>query len=113
ANFRRGVTHYPHPGDQVGFASETELAANFAPPDVPHIKVGTVFPTESVRAPVLFDQLLGRHFAVVGSSGAGKSTTMTLMLDRIAQQAQHGHIVIFDPHGEYAHAFGDAAQVWD
>ena len=113
ANFRRGVTHYPHPGDQVGFASETDLATIFAPPDVPHIKVGTVFPTESVQAPVLFDQLLGRHFAVVGSSGAGKSTTVALMLDRIAEQARHGHIVVFDPHGEYAHAFGDAAQVWD
>ena len=72
AHFRRGVTHYPHPGDPVGFASEADLATIFAPPDVPHIKVGTVFPTESVQAPVLFDQLLGRHFAVVGSSGAGK-----------------------------------------
>lgn len=113
ASFRRGVTHYPHPGDPVGFASEAELATIFAPPDVPHIQVGTVFPTEAVRAPILFDQLLGRHFAVVGSSGAGKSTTMTLMLDRIAEQARHGHIVIFDPHGEYAHAFGEAAQVWD
>nr|WP_237489126.1 ATP-binding protein [Tsuneonella aeria] len=78
-----------------------------------HIQIGTVFPTADVRAPILFDQLLGRHFGVVGSSGAGKSTTVALMLDRIVSQAASGHVVIFDPHGEYAHAFGDRAQVWD
>lgn len=111
--FRRGVTHFPHPGDPVRFASEQDLATIFAPPAVPHIQIGTVFPTQDVRAPILFDQLMGRHFAVVGSSGAGKSTSVTLMLDRIVSQVPHGHVVIFDPHGEYAHAFGDAAQVWD
>lgn len=111
--FRRGVTSFPQPGDPLYFASESELAIIFAPPSVPHIQIGTVYPTRGVRAPVLFDMLMGRHFAVVGSSGAGKSTTVTLMLDRIVAQANHGHVVIFDPHGEYAHAFGDAAQVWD
>lgn len=111
--FRRGITSYPQPGDALRFATEAELAAIFAPPELAHIQIGTVFPTAGVRAPVLFDQLLGRHFAVVGSSGAGKSTTVALMLDRIVGQAAHGHVVIFDPHGEYAHAFGDRAQVWD
>ncbi|WP_095013119.1 ATP-binding protein [Tsuneonella mangrovi] len=111
--FRRGVTHYPQPGDPLSFASEADLATIFAPPDKPHIQVGTVFPTQDVRAPILFDMLMGRHFAVVGSSGAGKSTTVTLMLDRIVQRAQAGHVIIFDPHGEYSHAFGDLAQVWD
>ena len=95
------------------FASEDDLTAIFAPPDVPHIEIGTVHPTKGVRAPILFDLLLGRHFAVVGSSGSGKSTTVALMLDRIVAQAGRGHVVIFDPHGEYAHAFGDRAQVWD
>ncbi|MXP14777.1 DUF87 domain-containing protein [Altererythrobacter confluentis] len=111
--FRRGVTAFPQPGDRLRFAVESELAVIFAPPAVPHIQIGTVYPTKGVRAPVLFDMLMGRHFAVVGSSGAGKSTTVTLMLDRIVAQANHGHVVIFDPHGEYAHAFGDKAQVWD
>ena len=112
-NFRRGITAYPQPGDPLRFASEDDLAAIFAPPDVPHIEIGTVHPTKGVRAPILFDLLLGRHFAVVGSSGSGKSTTVALMLDRIVAQAGRGHVVIFDPHGEYAHAFGDRAQVWD
>lgn len=113
AGFRRGVSAFPQPGDVVRFATEVELAAIFAPPDAPHVQLGTVYPTRAVRAPILFDQLLSRHFAIVGSSGAGKSTTVSLLLDRIVGQAGHGHVVIFDPHGEYAHAFGDRAKVWD
>jgi DNA helicase HerA-like ATPase len=113
ASFRRGVSAYPHPGDEIRFATSGDLRLIFAPPDLPHIQLGTVYPTDDVRAPVLFDSLMGRHFAVVGSSGAGKSTTVTLMLDRIIDRAPHGHVVILDPHGEYAHAFGSRAQVWD
>ena len=64
-------------------------------------------------APILFDWLLGRHFAVVGSSGTGKSTTVSLLLDRIIGHVPHAHVVILDPHGEYAHAFGDRAKLWD
>ena len=111
--FRRGVSAFPQPGDPVRFADEDELDRIFAPPDAPYVELGTVYPTRNVRAPILFDQLLSRHFAIVGSSGAGKSTTVSLLLDRILGYAGHGHVVIFDPHGEYAHAFGDAAQVWD
>ncbi len=105
--FRRGLSIYPQPGDEVRFATETDFVRIFAPPDLPHIVIGTVYPTEDVRAPVLFDALMGRHFAVVGSSGAGKSSTVTLLLDRIIAAAPHGHVIILDPHGEYAHAFGD------
>lgn len=111
--FRRGVSHFPQPGDPARFATEDELARIFAPPGLPYIPLGTVYPTRNVRAPILFDALLSRHFAIVGSSGAGKSTTVALLLDRIVGRAGHGHVVIFDPHGEYAHAFGEAAQVWD
>jgi DNA helicase HerA-like ATPase len=113
ASFRRGLSVYPHPGDAVTFATNEDLQRIFAPPDLPHIQLGTVYPTEDVRAPLLFDSLMGRHFAVVGSSGAGKSTTVALMLDRIIASASQGHVVILDPHGEYARAFGPLAQVWD
>lgn len=113
ATFRRGVSVFPHPGDPVRFAVNDDYQLIYSPPDLPHITVGTVYPTDSVRAPILFDLLLGRHFAIVGSSGSGKSTTVALLLQRIIEAAPHGHVVILDPHGEYARAFGSAARVWD
>ena len=42
-----------------------------------------------------------------------QSTTVSLLLHRIIEHAPHAHVVILDPHGEYAHAFGDKARVWD
>lgn len=113
AQFKRGLSQYPHPGDEVRFATNDDLREIYAPPRLPHIQIGTVYPTNDVRAPILFDMLMGRHFAVVGSSGSGKSTMVTLMLDRIISQVPNGHVVILDPHGEYATAFDDRAHVWD
>lgn len=113
ADFRRGVEVFPQPGDPISLAEEADYQRMFAPPDLPHIMLGTVYPTADIRAPILFDNLLGRHFAVVGSSGTGKSTTVSLLLDRIIGKGPHGHVIILDPHGEYAHAFGSRAKVWD
>jgi uncharacterized protein len=111
--FRRGISTFPLPGDPLRFADEADFAQIYAPPDLPHIMLGTVHPTAGVPAPVLFDSLLGRHFAVVGSSGTGKSTTVSLLLERIIEHVPHAHVVILDPHGEYAHAFGNRAKLWD
>lgn len=112
-NFRRGVTLYPHPGDRVFLASHDDLRLAFAPQDGAHIEIGTVYPTADVRASIEFDKLLSRHFAIVGSTGTGKSTTVALMLHRIIAAAPEGHIVMLDPHGEYAAAFGDVGMVWN
>lgn len=111
--FRRGIGVYPQPGDAVTLATRADYACIFAPPELPHIMLGTVYPTKDIRAPILFDNLLGRHFAVVGSSGTGKSTTVSLLLDRVIGHVPHAHVVILDPHGEYGHAFGDRARKWD
>lgn len=113
ADFRRGVSVFPQPGDPVALTGADDYRQMFAPPDLPHIMLGTVYPTTDVKAPILFDNLLGRHFAVVGSSGTGKSTTVSLLLDRIIGHVPHAHVIILDPHGEYAHAFGKRAKVWD
>jgi DNA helicase HerA-like ATPase len=59
------------------------------------------------------DALLGRHFAVLGSTGTGKSSATALMLHRICDHSPQGHILMIDPHGEYAASFGDKAAVFD
>lgn len=113
ASFRRGVTVYPLPNDALLLATRNDIEQIFSPHDVPHIEIGTVHPTNDVRAAIFLDRLLGRHFAVVGASGTGKSTAVTLLLNRVIDAAPQGHIVILDPHGEYARAFGPKAKVWD
>ena len=81
------------------------LRAIFAASDEPHIEIGTVYPTDDIRGALYVDPMLGKHFAVLGSTGTGKSTSVALILHRISQLSPEGHIVMIDPHGEYSAAF--------
>jgi len=48
--------------------------------------------------------MLGKHFALLGSTGTGKSTSAALILQKMCELAPQGHIVMIDPHGEYSAA---------
>ena len=100
-NFRRGVTRYPIPGADVLPVSTEDMRSIFAATDEPHIEIGTVYPTDDIRGALYVDPMLGKHFAVLGSTGTGKSTSVSLILHRISQLSPEGHIVMIDPHGEY------------
>ena len=56
-------------------------------------------------------ELLGKHFAVLGTTGAGKSCAITTILRAILGQHPAAHIVILDPHNEYAGAFPGQAEI--
>ena len=104
-NFKRGITSYPIPGDQVYPVTGNDLKQMFAADDRPHIEIGTVYPTRDVRGALYIDALLGKHFALLGSTGTGKSTSAALIMHRICDFSPDGHIVLIDPHGEYSAAF--------
>ena len=57
--------------------------------------------------------MLGKHFALLGSTGTGKSTSAALILHRISQLAPEGHIVMIDPHGEYSAAFKGCGELFN
>jgi DNA helicase HerA-like ATPase len=105
--FRRGVTRYPLPGTPVAAVTAADMDAIFSAGDLAHIEIGTVHPTCSTRAALLVDAMLGKHFALLGSTGTGKSTATALILHRICQMAPAGHLVRIDPHGEYEAAFAE------
>ncbi len=111
--FRRGVTRFPMPGCAVHAVGTPDLEAMFSPKGAPHIEIGTIHPTPATRAALLIDAMLGKHFALLGSTGTGKSTAAALILHRICRMAPAGHIVMIDPHGEYGAAFAEAGAVFD
>jgi DNA helicase HerA-like ATPase len=111
--FRRGVTRYPIPGALVYPATSNDLRQIYASDGRSSIQVGTVFPTRDIRAGLYIDALLGKHFALLGSTGTGKSTSAALILHKICESAPQGHIVMIDPHGEYAAAFRNTGVIFD
>jgi len=112
-NFRRGVTRYPVPGSEVYAVSTADLNQVYAADSRAHVELGTVFPTKDIRGALYVDAMLGKHFALLGSTGTGKSTSAALILHRICDLAPEGHIVMVDPHGEYSAAFEGNGSLFD
>ncbi len=113
SGFRRGVTRYPIPGCAVLPVTTDDMRAIFAADDSPHVEIGTVYPTEDIRGTLYVDPMLSKHFAILGSTGTGKSTAVALILHRISQLSPEGHIVMIDPHGEYSAAFKNIGLLLD
>ena len=111
--FRRGVTRYPAPGTEIHPVSSADMQQIYAADDRPHVQIGTVYPTADTRAALYVDSMLGKHFALLGSTGTGKSTSAALILHRICDLSPQGHIVMIDPHGEYGAAFQTNGAVFD
>jgi DNA helicase HerA-like ATPase len=107
--FSRGVYSFPVPGQTVILADDTDFDAIFSPRERAHIKVGRVYPAHRVTATVLTDPLLSRHFAIMGSTGTGKSCTVSLLLHRLVERLPNAHVLVLDPHDEYGGAFADQA----
>ncbi|HEY0327345.1 MAG TPA: ATP-binding protein, partial [Allosphingosinicella sp.] len=104
-NFKRGVTTYPLPGSRAFPVTRNDLKQIYAADERAHVEIGTVYPTRDVRASLLVDSFLGKHFALLGSTGTGKSTSAALIMHKICDMSPEGHIVMIDPHGEYSAAF--------
>jgi DNA helicase HerA-like ATPase len=111
--FKRGVTRYPVPGAMAYPATTRDLEQIYASDGRASITIGRVFPTRDIRAGLYIDAMLGKHFALLGSTGTGKSTSAALILHRICEMAPKGHIVMIDPHGEYSAAFRQIGQILD
>jgi DNA helicase HerA-like ATPase len=108
--FRRGVSQLPSLDAVVHLASVADTAVVYALDDRTSVSVGTIHQNHSVEARISVDDMLGKHFAMLGTTGTGKSCALTLILKRILAQNPNGHILLLDPHGEYGRAFGTQAE---
>ena len=111
--FQRGVVTYPLPGQGIFVASIAELERIYHRPDKPSIHVGTLSQASSLPVYLLTDELLGKHFAVLGTTGSGKSCSVTVLLRSILEVAPRAHMILLDPHNEYRRAFPDNAEIID
>ncbi len=108
--FRRGVSRLPTLDSTVHFACSEDTLIVFDLPDRQSVCIGSIHQDPAVPARVSVDDLLCKHFAMLGTTGTGKSCALTLMLKRILERSPNGHILLLDPHGEYGQAFGARAE---
>ncbi|MFQ5954486.1 MAG: ATP-binding protein, partial [Kiloniellales bacterium] len=113
AVFQRGVSIFPLLGDSALASAQEDLARVYACRATSNVQIGTLYQDRAVPAFITIDDLLGKHFAIVGSTGTGKSCGVALIVRAILSRHAKGHVLVLDPHNEYARAFGDSAEVLD
>lgn len=122
-HFNRGVETYPLPMQDAALCLNLELdsiykaAESLKEDSSPMIPIGNYVGSNSAICRANIDKLFGHHCAVLGSTGSGKSGTVASILHsvlshKVGKAEISPNIVIIDPHGEYAKAFGSKAQVY-
>ncbi|TSA12521.1 MAG: DUF87 domain-containing protein, partial [Deltaproteobacteria bacterium] len=115
AQFERGVGQYPTVGDEVHIVTNEDLQViyGWSQSKKGTVSVGSIAAASGISADLNVAGLVSRHCAIVGSTGAGKSNLVTVLLETIANGAfPSARVIVIDPHGEYSTALGDKARVF-
>ena len=113
--FERGISQHPTVNDAVHIVTEDDLREIYGPGDpVDFVTVGHLASAETIPSLVNINRLVTRHSAVVGTTGAGKSTTVAGLLTALSEPTRYpsARIVVLDIHGEYAAALADRSSVF-
>lgn len=111
--FSTGISAYPHLGAIAHRIRGSDLARIYASKAIENQPIGTLSQDESVAATIHIPSMLSKHFAVVGSTGVGKSTAVSLLLHKAIKSDPKLRVLILDPHNEFAAAFPNDAVVID
>ncbi len=111
AYFQRGVSRYPAIGDAAQIIGSRELRLIFQNPGSRTIEVGQLQQDGTIPARLDVDEMLSKHFAVLGTTGVGKSSAVTLLLQQILGARPDLRVLLLDVHNEYSRCFGAKAQV--
>lgn len=114
--FDRGISQYPSVGDDVHMVLDSDLKIVYGSKSQNLITVGKLSSSESIDVNLDIDKLVTRHSAVVGSTGSGKSTSVSGLLRSICllndKSDNSSRILLVDMHGEYSKALKDISKVF-
>lgn len=110
--FDRGVATYPLPQQTVYLTPKRELRFIYSHGKGPTVHLGEHVGTGGTKCYAEMNELLGKHTAILGSTGAGKSGTVAAVLHSLLERGVEAGlanwkpgIVVLDPHNEYSAAF--------
>lgn len=96
-----GVSRYPVVGASVHLIPTSRLAVLLTRQTQVALELGRLSVRSALKATLEPTALFGRHLAILGQSGAGKSWTLSSLMQRVVKTMPHSHIVLLDLHGEY------------
>ncbi len=115
--FKRGLETFPSVGDIVILPSEEQLRSIIESGDNRRVYIGNSPLVGNAKVMIDPDRLFGRHLAVLGNTGSGKSCSVAGLIRWSLESAKLGlmdksksvnsRFIILDPNGEYSKAFAD------
>lgn len=109
--FQRGISDYPVIGSPADLMSGANLRLIYEVAGPSTISIGTLSQDSSVNAYINVDEMLNKHFAILGTTGVGKSSGVALLLREVLRARPEQRVLLIDPHNEYGRCFGDKAEV--
>jgi uncharacterized protein len=112
--FERGIGQYPTVGDEVHVITRTDLEVIYTDRGDPKdaVTIGRIAGSEGIPASLRVSALVTRHTGVVGSTGAGKSNLVAILLRALGMGPYaSARVLVIDPHGEYGSALPDRTRV--
>jgi DNA helicase HerA-like ATPase len=113
AVFDRGITAYPPIGAPAHRIRSRDLQAVYDLAGRHSVTLGQLSQDEAVDACIAVDDTLSRHFAIVGTTGVGKSTGVSLLLRKTIAARPDLRVLVLDPHNEFATSLSDHAVTID
>lgn len=117
--FRRGVEAYPTVGDPVLLPTQSQLRAIVESGENRRVKIGISPLAANAEVRIDPDRLFGRHLAVLGNTGSGKSCSVAGLIRWSMDEARkarsgsdpNARFIVLDPNGEYTNTFRDMSKV--
>ncbi len=111
--FSTGISRYPYLGAIAHRIRSADLMRIYDAGEGTTAVIGKLTQDESIDAAIHIPTMLSKHFAVVGSTGVGKSTAVSLLLHKAIAADPKLRVLILDPHNEFAAAFPEHAVTID
>lgn len=113
--FRQGGINLPSPTEPVYIPDDKVINSIFNCNDNFSFRIGKLSNNSIVDYYVDGNKFFGKHIAVVGSTGSGKSCAVARLLQNVmrienghnsnVESLKNTHVIIFDIHSEYKSAF--------
>ena len=111
--FYSGVRLFPSLGAIVHRMKVDDLRTVYTFRGKRGVEIGRLSQNSGIPAEVNIDEMIARHFAVLGSTGVGKTTAATLLIGSAIAARPNLRVLVLDPHNEYAARFPGIAQLID
>lgn len=115
--FKRGLETFPSVGDIVILPTEEQLKSIIESGENRRVYIGNSPLVGNAKVMIDPDRLFGRHLAILGNTGSGKSCSVAGLIRWSLESASNNKLkkdlpvnsrfIVLDPNGEYSKAFSD------